>query len=505
MGIYYFFMEVRNRPTTSEVTEMRVAFPYDKDPSHYDPSRITLGPEYIFLENIYSPLVEMDVHGALVSGVASNFEWVDNDAVFTIREDLKTADGITITARDAYLSLKRLLVLSGNTHGNFQDLVCRGTKLNSLNDKCEGLRFEGNKLFVTPERKSPFLFPMLTAIDFAVIPAHSFDHDTLKITNFGSTSGPFYVDQYESGGKITLKANPHHFHYDQRIPQKIFLVPMDRNNPTQSLDALKSGEVDVITTVDTATPESLLQFIDKSQKKYSLHTTHHLRNIVLSFTEKGIAELTPSQRRCIGQNAKLEFRDYFKDSLAFKPEDQFLPIFGEGGLSPEQLSELRSSFTNQNDCPSMKDQIAIPVVRLALLDELHTIFSKFLPEIIFKSGQSPAFIDYSSNPSSMPLFFIAGPDTGFLEDIGLISYSLNSGYFKVDKDQRQNWLNQYAQLDEKADRIALLSKLHFDSLLDPVVVPLMVAPYIAIATPEWDIGLSQLFANCQLWLFKKNL
>src|SRR5690606_8058931 len=103
--------------------KLRVAFPYNKPATHYEPTRIHFGPEYIFLENIYSPLVELsNKNGQPVGGVAEKFQWDEttNEYYLHIRKNLKTIDGYQITAEDAEFSLKRLLITSSNTHGNFK-------------------------------------------------------------------------------------------------------------------------------------------------------------------------------------------------------------------------------------------------------------------------------------------------------------------------------------------------------------------------------------------------
>ena len=99
--------------------ELRVAFPYNKKASHYDPAKIYLAPEYVFLQNIYSSLVQVSMdNGDIIEGVAKEYFWKGNDLHLVIREGLKTADGDQITAKDVEFSLKRLMVLSRNAHGN---------------------------------------------------------------------------------------------------------------------------------------------------------------------------------------------------------------------------------------------------------------------------------------------------------------------------------------------------------------------------------------------------
>ena len=482
---------------------MRVAFPYDQSPEKYDPANITLAPEYIFLENTFSPLIEIDVHGAVTAGIAASFEWVGDEAVLKIRNDLFTVDGIKVTAADAAASLKRIMILTGNTHGNVHDLLCRGAQLKSLTDFCPGIEVRGDELVLKPGRRWPFLFPMLAAIDFAVIPLGSIDTATLAIKDFRNTTGPYYVSHDAGNGKITLKANPRHYHYSTEIAQEIQLVPMDKSQPASSLKALAAGEVDVVTTIDAATPEDMLQFHKRNSDRFTLHATQDLRNILIGFTEKGRRLFSGEERRAIGQAVRHEFLKLAEGGLAYKPGIQFFPVFGEGGLSDQQLTTLKQAFSEAPEPLLDGKGLRASIIRLALREEFRAIFSKVLPGIKLEDGQNPYFEDYSGREAEMPVLYIGGPDTGFIEDIGLLSYSMNSGSFKIPQEERREWLAQYGEIERKEDRIARLNQLHFDALMDPIIVPLAVAPYVALATKEWDIGLSKLYANNQLWLFKR--
>lgn len=493
---------VRSRHSHGD-SPMRVAFPYDRSPGDYDPANITLAPEYIFLENTFSPLIEMDVHGTVTSGVASRFEWVGNEAVLTIRRDLFTADGYQITAHDAAISLKRLLILSGNTHGNLQDLLCRGKKITSLADDCAGLEVRGDQLVLKPGQHKPFLFPMLTAIDFAVIPAPSIDPDTLAIKDFRNTTGPYYVVSDAGRGHMTLKANPRHYHYSERMPQDIELVPMDKSDHHSSLRALERGQVDVVTTIDAATPEDVLQFYKAHADRFTIHATLNIRNIILAFSTRGLKHFSIEQRRSLGRQVREAFLATSASSIAYKPGVQFFPVFGEGGLSDEQIRTIDHAFNAAPNFTASGVGMRATIVRLAMQGTFNKILQDLLPGIVVEDGKSPAFVDYSDRANEMPMLSIRGPDTGFLEDIGLISYSMNSDYFNVPKEKRREWLNDYGNLTSKVDRIKKLNQLHFDALIDPVIVPLAVAPYVALATNDWDINLSKLFANNQLWLFKR--
>jgi len=227
-GTGYYWQRQRG---LSMSDELKVAFPYAKPARFYEPTRIHLSPEYSFLENTYSTLVELSPEDASVQkGVAESWEWINDELVFTIRKDLKTIDGLPITAQDAEFSLKRLLVKTQNTHGNLKDLVCGAASIKSIDVVCEGLRSSENKLFLKVSGKSIFILPMLSGIDFAIIPKSSVALKTLDIIDYRNTSGPYYVEKDSEEGKIQLVANQNHYHYSKDIPQKIKLVPTSPSN-----------------------------------------------------------------------------------------------------------------------------------------------------------------------------------------------------------------------------------------------------------------------------------
>lgn len=99
----------------------------------------------------------------------------------------------------------------------------------------------------------------------------------------------------------------------------------------------------------------------------------------------------------------------------------------------------------------------------------------------------------------MPDCFISGPDTGFMEDIGLISYSMYAGFFGMNRSEGNKWLANYMGILEKKERLQKLKDLHLKSLKDAIIVPLVSAPYVALARKPWKIELSQIYANNPLW------
>ena len=482
---------------------LRVSFPYSKSASEYEPARIYLAPEYIFLENIYSPLVEMSPKtGEIVPGVAKSFGWVDTELHLTIRDDLKTISGQTITAFDAEFSLKRVLAMPGNTHGNFRELICGNTTLASIEETCDGIRVEGQDLILkTTKAGKTFLLPMLAAIDFAVIPRSSVDPLTLKITNYKDTSGPYYVYRDSDKGEIELHANSSHYHYSENIPQIISLVPSQPSNPRSSLDNFKDNRVDLITTVDAARADDVIAF-SRTESNAVLHTTMNIRSFVLLFTERGLKELSQDERFSIGKKLRESFAKKFAGQNGYESSMQFFPPFSEGAVPNEKMAVIEKRFQTAGPVPTKS--LSMTLVRLGDTSKFIEAIKAVLPQVqAIEAENNPNFKKYKSI-SEMPHMVLVGPDTGFLEDIGLISYSMNAGYFGGTSEERKEWLKKYVEIQNKTDRLSLLKQLHEEALSKPTVIPLLVAPYAALARNSWKIGLSQLYANNQLWLIQRN-
>lgn len=482
---------------------LRVSFPYRKMATEYDPARIHLAPEYIFLENIYSTLVEISPKGELTPAVASRFEWIGNDAVFTIRENFRTHNGNVITANDAAFSLKRLLIKSSDAHAAIGDLLCPNKKIVSVNENCSGIVVEGNKLILRTREKKTFLFPMLASIDYAVIPQLSVDPLTLEIRDYHNTSGVYYVSEDNGGGNIVLRSNQRHFHYNVDMPQKIILVPSDADDPLDSLENYRENKIDFITTVDTVRPEDLIGFARNSSNA-DLHMTLNIRTFTVVFTPKGISTTTVEQRRAIGNSIRNAFYHYVESHRleGFTPIEQYFSVFGEAGISQDDLLSLRQEF---QECLflDIPKNMKIQVVRVGDPDLWRDILRQQFSSATIEEGKNlPAFTEFK-NEIDIPHFIITGPDTGWMEDVGLISYTINAGYFGMTREEGRRWIEEYTKTDEKERRLSMLRSIHSKALHNAVLIPFAGAPYVALARKPWNIGLSPFFANNQFWLITR--
>ena len=492
LSVFYF---VNN--STGEAMTLKVAFPYKRPIDAYEPTKIHLAPEYVLLENIYSPLVELSKdNGTPLAGVAESFQWKDGQLHLVIRNDLKTIDGHSINAKDVVFSLKRLLVLSENTHGNFKDIICPGKTLKTVDTECSAISLRGNTVIIAPpDGEKAFLVPMLASIDFAILPRASVDPKTLKITDYRNTSGPYYVDSDDGNGNIKLKAKKSHYNYSPNIPQEIILVPSGIEGTSDSITLFEQGKVDFITTIDKLNPEKIISYAKKSG--HTLHSTTNIRTFLLFFTPKGLKKYSLQERLVIGKKMKKIFHHHYKNIHGYEKTNQFFPALGDGSLD-EKESKLIDSIYKGVENKEIKG-LKLSIVRLGKIQQYEKALREEFEDIDVSEGKNiPAFSKYD-NEAEIPDCLIGGPDTGFIEDIGLISYSMYAGFFGIERKESSRWLARYMKISDKSKRLEKLKELHFQSLKNAIIIPLVSAPYVALARRPWEIKLSRLYANNPLW------
>ncbi len=141
-----------------------------------------------------------------------------------------------------------------------------------LGDKSVHVIPNGNTLDFISNPKKPeyiqFILPILTSMDYSIIPTRSLDTDG-KIIDYRNTSGPYYVKE-ENDNQIVLAANPNHINFDEEMPQTINIIRVMNHD---AIEKFKNNEVDVIDV--TMYPRSNLYrklFEDKSVEFTSFKT-----------------------------------------------------------------------------------------------------------------------------------------------------------------------------------------------------------------------------------------
>lgn len=459
--------------------------------SAYEPAKIWYAHQYTILEHLYSPLITISNDGELSSGLAESFNWVGNEAHFKMRSDLKSSSGDRITAQDAANSLKRLFIIE-NTHGDISSLLCGDKKISKLSDSCEGIDVDlkNNILILKLKKKVPFIFYILANTDYSVIPTSAFDEKTFEIRDYSNTTGPYYYSGTKD--KLILKANPNYYNFNKAAPQELEFVEVSKSG--QSLDLLLAQKIDVITTDDNTPSGQLIQAAE-SNNNFEKHETLKIKSYTLVVTKQGSKNFKADELYFVGNILRKEFNKTLVSKLGIVPTSQFYPVFGEGGLSKEQENNLDQLFLNSKKNPTKKIKIGISKKRKEYYQELYNANLENIIEFVFIDGIPVGELEDTLDIDA----FLVEIDTGYKEDVSLISYSVNSGCMDLKKDERAKWLEKFVNTEDKTERIKDLRELHYKSLVRPHVIPLAVAPYVAIARKGLKLNFSQFYSNSQLW------
>lgn len=478
---------------------LRVAFPANDTLYDYDPAKIYYAHQYILLENLYSQLVGYDTKGEIVSGIAEKFEWVGTEVRFHIRKGLKTVDGYEITARDAELSFKRLFILQSNTHGDISRALCGGKTIKKLSDKCKNMLLEDSHTLVLRfPHKDPFLFSMLTSVDFSVLPEKSFDHETLKITDYKNTSGPYYAVNVSTPGSLELAANPGHFHYSDRMPAKVLLLSSLTDKKSSSLEFFKEGKVDMLTTAEIAGAEIIRKYAE-STSGVEMFKTIPINLAALTFTPSGVSRLSADERFIIAALIKKALLPALTAGGA-ESTIQLFPPFGQGALSESQLKSINARFTKVK--PSVfSGKFTIWNLPKDTWPDLGKVF----PNADFKYIMAlPGHADYKALGLKEPDLFFHRTDTSIKEDISFFSYYMSGYFFSIHGKEGAEWVKKYAKTESLDDRMKILNQLHYDTLAGAVTIPLTFSPYVAIARQPWRLDFFNLHAGTTFWRMRCN-
>lgn len=490
---------VTNCSKPSSSGHFRVAFPSTEPSKSYDPAAIRFAHHYIFLANIYSTLVEFSPDEDLVSGLAERFEWHGTTARFTLRQGATTASGKRIDAYDAEVSLKRLLILGKNTHGDLRHLLCpKGIR--SLSEPCPGIKVLDDGLTLTLHfpKRLPFLFPMLSHIDFAVIPRSSIDLATLAITDMRDTSGPYYIAAESAGGNITLHANPNHFHFNDRMPRTIQMVPASAKAGQTAIDLLERGAADLAPAVGRESYKDKSAFA-RTHPEVGLHETAPIQLAVMAFTQRGIRRLPKHLRVKISGRMKAAFLRNHPPSSGFLETSQIFPPLGEGAI-PQETADSLASRLNEDAAAielSLNCWDLIPGGTAPGSDaELARVLPRLKTEVV---KNLPGLVDYHAENLEEPDFYMMLTDVSGVEDVGLLSFYSKLDFFHLRGDAAKDWLSRYIETPDKEDRLARLRTLHHKTLEGAYATPFAVQPYASLLRNRWNYSMPKVRVEEAFW------
>lgn len=454
-----------------------------------DPANVQTMNEANLIRNLYSRLVEYNQQGELVTAAASAFEIVNNKIIFTVRGDLTSSIGRTVTAEDFYLSLKRLLVLDKNTHGDLKTILCGTQDKIEMDRLCPGLSFKDNNLIVEPlsANRVKYLIPLMASVDFSVVPKDAIDWKSkdLAITNYKNTSGAYYLAKDFSGEdkSLILKANINSFYHSKDMPQEILILSANKDD---AASLFISKKIDFIPT-SYSWSANMLELIKSDD--VDNHETYPIKIWAVRFTSEGLKKSNAQERSFIGQALKAKFSEIYSDEkMTFSK--QMFPKLSEGSLTEEEIATL------QTPDPAFKlnrkIKLGIPRGDLA---QFKAALGKYDWIEFVELLQPP----WTLEPSKQPDCYITFGDSSFFEDLSLISNQMSMGTFNLSKEEGVKWMQTYLDIEEKTKRLEMLKSLHLKTLQNSYIIPIGFTNFYSFSRNNWKLNFSKYYVGNPYW------
>ncbi|MGL5357248.1 MAG: peptide ABC transporter substrate-binding protein [Cetobacterium sp.] len=252
--------------TSSVPKENKKAISYNlgADPRTVDPQLNTAVDGSVVAANVFEGLYAEGENGVAVPGVAESVDISADGKVYTfkIRETAKWSDGKPVTANDFVYAFKRALNPETGMEYAYQLFyLMNGEKVynGEVNEADLGVQaLDDRTLQITLENSTPYFLSLTTMPVYVplredIVKGNSAWAIDAK-TYIGN--GPFKVGEWSPKESITLVPNEH---YWARSEVKIDELRLDMIvDDKTSLNAFKSGEIDIITSPPSSEIPSLL-------------------------------------------------------------------------------------------------------------------------------------------------------------------------------------------------------------------------------------------------------
>jgi len=465
--------------------DVRVGVVLDEKINTVDPALVKNLSQAFIVRNLYTPLLDYDEDAQIVSGLAESFVWDKNKLILSFGKRAFTGSGHLVGAEDALISLKRLMILGKNTHGNIAEFVCKSKTLKNINETCDGLYTQSGKLIleVSNSYQKEQLMTLLSSVDYRIIPKTALNLETLKIENFSETSGPYHLDNNDD---MVLLANKHNYLNNSTMPKKIILVQQKGRDP---IDSFIKNEIDVLPSFIPLTKGDIDK-LDSSGVRFEVDKTHDISVAMWVFSEKAQKTFTAEDRLNISR--KLYDLLGNNSSAYSKNTIEFFQDFGEGFLKPSQISEIEkmriSSILKFNKN-----------VSVAIRGFLNINADSF-----FKKNTNFKRIDINTHPLNLsenerPDVFFGMADVAYKSTYSIMSYYIRYGVFGIFNKDANDWLEKYSNTEDLDKRNQLINELHFFGLKNVSCFPISVGPYITVTRNGWHSRMNKYFSITRLW------
>ena len=223
-----------------------------KEPIALDPLLLEGVSAYTFSELIYSYLTNYDANGRIVPDLSSDVPTPTNGGVsadgrrltYHLRKNVRWQDGTAVTSRDVVFTYRAVMSPANNVPARI-----------GYDEVSSVVAPDPYTVVVTLKRPYSPIVALFFGGDsnYPILPAHLLaDKSSLNSLGFNSApvgSGPYALDRWERGDRLTFNANPSYYAGKPKIQHLVLpIVP----NDSTTIDQLQSGEVDAAFMLDAS-------------------------------------------------------------------------------------------------------------------------------------------------------------------------------------------------------------------------------------------------------------
>lgn len=466
-------------------------------PDHtLDSTNVEYSDEANIIRGLYSMLMTIDSNGQLKASLGSSYKIDKNKVIFTIRKDVRTISGYQISSEDVYYSFTRLLYFNKNTHGKLEFYLDSEVLPKFPGDKCSGITIVNDSIIfnLKNEHFASFFIRVLASSDYAIIPKISIDQITFKINDYGNTSGPYYIAE-SLKEKVVLKKNKGHYLLSDDNPEIIELYTFD-DSMKNVFKIVSENKVDGIPTFYLA-PRDSVKKIQENLPNYNVYKTLNFSLNYMQFTERGLKKYSKNERAKIAALLKKEFLKEFYHFFAFDETFSYFPSIGSGSLDSDQENNLKKSL-------ELNSSYKLPKDLRVKITAMHPEWAKdFLKKLNLTTDFARSGNEiYELSLEEQPDLFFAATDSGFYDDLTLLSYMQTNRSLGLTEAEFKEWIYNFVTLNSLY-REKKLNELHYKMLSEMRVVPIGFSSYYAVTKRPWKVEAAKMYAGMPLWMIKQ--
>ena len=222
---------------------------YANGPDSLNPGVAVLAEAYTIYELVYDSMYDLNLDGTYSPSLAESASHSDDGLIYTykIKQGIKWHDGQPLTAKD--LAFTYNLNKAHEDFPTIHSYTKHFQKIEAPDDSTVIITLDQS----IPNMESQLLFQYI--LPEHIWKDHSVGEAATKFENLAMIgSGPFKMKEYKQNEFVRLEANKDYFHGAPKVDEVIFQV---FQSPDVMVQAIKSGQVDLITTMTNTAVESL--------------------------------------------------------------------------------------------------------------------------------------------------------------------------------------------------------------------------------------------------------